>query len=116
MLVERLAAPSESDMGMFLDDQGMLAASSFAGQCDGGLTAIRALASRGSFSLLGEPGAGKTTALESIIGGIPELDAAEPGQDAVLVIALGEIADRAAFRELVTGPVLARVPAGQGET
>jgi hypothetical protein len=113
--VERFAAPSESDMEMFLDDQGMLAVPSFAGHGDGGLTAIRTLASRGSFSLLGEPGAGKTTALESIIGGIPELDAAEPCQDAVLLVPLGEIADRAAFHDLVTGPVLARVPAGQGE-
>jgi hypothetical protein len=112
VLVERFAVPSESDMGMFLDGQGMLAAPSFAGHGDGGLPAIRALASRGSFSLLGEPGAGKTTALKSIIGGIPEPDAAEPGQDAVLVVPLGEIADRSAFRELVTGPVLARVPVG----
>ena len=115
MLVERFAAPSESNMEMFLDDQGMLATPSFAGHGDDGLTAIRALAAEGSFSLLGEPGAGKTTALESIIDGIPELDAAEPGQDAVLVVPLGEIADRPAFHDLVTGPVLARVPAGQGE-
>jgi hypothetical protein len=115
VLVERFAAPSESDVEIFLDDQGMLAVPSFARHGDGGLSAIRTLAAEESFSLLGEPGAGKTTALESIISGIPELDAAEPGQDAVLVVPLGEIADRAAFHDLVTGPVLARVPAGQGE-
>jgi hypothetical protein len=66
-------------MEIFLDDQGMLAVPSFARHGDGGLTAIRTLAAEGSFSLLGEPGAGKRTALESIISGIPELDAAEPG-------------------------------------
>ena len=102
-------------MGIFLDDLGMLAAPGFAGHGDGGLTGIRALASAGSFSLLGEPGAGKTTALRSIIDGIPELDVAGPGQDAVLVVSLAEITDRAAFRDLITRPVLARIPAGQEE-
>ena len=102
-------------MGIFLDDLGMLAAPGFAGRYDGGLTEIRALASAGSFSLLGEPGAGKTTALQSIIDGIPGLDVAEPGQDAVLMLSLAEITDRAAFRDLITRPVLARIPAGHRE-
>ena len=100
-------------MGLFLDDLGMLAAPGFTGRGDGGLTATRMLASKGSFSLLGEQGAGKTTALGSIIGGIPRLDVAEPGQEAVLVVSLGEITDWTAFHNVITRPVLARVPAGQ---
>ena len=67
-------------MGIFLDGQGMLAAPGFAGHGDSGLTEIRALVGAGSFALLGEPEAGKTTALWSVIRGIPGLDAAGPGQ------------------------------------
>ena len=32
------------------------------------------------------------------------------------MVSLAEIADRAAFRDMVTGPVLARIPAGAGES
>lgn len=102
-------------MRIFLDDLGMLAAPALAGRGDGGLIEIPALVSAGSFSLLGEPGAGKTTALRSIISGISELDVAVPGQDAVLAVSLAEITDRAAFRDVITRPVLARIP-GAGRT
>jgi hypothetical protein len=115
MQVGRFAVPEGTDAGFFLDDQGMLAAAGSAGRGERGLTDIRALTSAGSFSLLAEQGVGKTTALESLISGIPELDAAEPGQDAVLAVSLTEITDRAAFADLITRPVAARIPAGQEE-
>ncbi len=102
-------------MEFFLDDLGMLATPGLAGVRDSGLIGIRALVSAGSLSLLGEPGAGKTTALRSIISGISKLDVAVPGQDAVLAVPLAEITDRAAFRDVITGPVRARIPAGQEE-
>ena len=110
--VERFAAPAAPGMGMFVDDLGMLSPPGLSFHGDGGLTGIRALACAGSLSLLGEQGAGKTTALRSLIEGISRLDAAGPGQDAVLEVPLAEVTDRAAFREMITGPVLARIPAG----
>src|ERR1017187_1010092 len=79
-----------------------------------GLTEIRALTSAGSFSLLGEQG-GRRLRWNPSFSGIPELDAAEPGQDAVLAVSLTEITDRAAFCDLVTRPVAARIPARQEE-
>ena len=69
--VERFAVPGQRDAGAFLDDLGMLEAPGYLiGQPDG-LVEVEALAGGGSFCLLGEPGAGKTTALEAIAGRLP---------------------------------------------
>ena len=69
--VERFAVPGQRDAGAFLDDLGMLEAPGYLiGQPDG-LVEVQALTGGGSFCLLGEPGAGKTTALETIVGRSP---------------------------------------------
>ena len=60
--------------------------------------------------MLGEPGAGKTTALQILVGDLPDPADATPGQPAALTVSLAEVTDRAAFRELVTRPVLTRAP------
>jgi len=105
--------PDGADVEAFLDDLGMLSAFGSAWLGDSGLAEIGTLASEGSFCLLGEQGAGKTTALRRIVHGIPELPVAKPGQDAVLTVSLGEVTEWAAFHHLITGPVVARIPAGQ---
>lgn len=97
-----------------LDDQGMLATYDFFGTPPGDLIQAATLASAGSLCLLGEPGAGKTTALQALIGDLPAPDDAALGQDATLWVSLAEVTDRAAFHELVARPVLARSPRVQG--
>jgi hypothetical protein len=67
--VDRFVVPISGQIE--LDDQGMLAAYDFLGVPRGDLIDAAALASGGSLCLLGEPGAGKTTALEALIRDLP---------------------------------------------
>lgn len=110
MHVARFAVPFRQGAEVFVDGLGMLVAPGFPVGADGDLVEVASLASVGSLCLLGEPGAGKSAALQDLVKDIPGLDDAEPGQDAVLFVPLAQIAERAAFRELVAEPVLARVP------
>lgn len=111
----RFAVPFHPAAQVPVDGLGMLVTPRFPGEGGDGLTQVASLASMGSLCLLGEPGAGKSTALRDVVMDIPTLENAEPGRDAAHFVALGEVAERAAFRELVAEPVLARVPsAGPG--
>lgn len=110
--VERFAAPRHDSAQVVLDDLGMLVAAGLAGVLGAGWLKVADLAETGSFCLLGEPGAGKTTALQGIVQGIPDADDGLAGQGAaVLWVPMAEVADSGIFRERVTDPVLDRVPA-----
>jgi hypothetical protein len=108
--VERFAVPGHWDAGVFLDDLGMLEAPGFVIGQPGGLVEVDALAEEGSFCLLGEPGAGKTTALEAIAGRPPGPDGAR--QDPVVFVPMAEVTDAAVFRERVIVPAIAGTSAG----
>ena len=110
MRVRRFAVPGQRDAGVFLDDLGMLEAPGFVIGQPGGLVEVEALAEAGSFALLGEPGAGKTIALEVITGRPGGPDGA--GQGLVLLVPMAEITDAAVFRERVIDPVTAATGAG----
>jgi hypothetical protein len=99
--VERFAVAGQRDAGAFLDDLGMLEAPGFVIGQPGGLVEVEALAGGGSFCLLGEPGAGKTTALEAIAG-----------QGRVVFVPMAEVTDAEVFRERVTVPAVAEISAG----
>lgn len=71
---------------------------------------VDALADHGSFCLLGEPGAGKTTALEAIAGRPPAPDGA--GYGSVVFVPMIEVTDAAVFRERVITPVTAETSGG----
>ena len=114
MRVERFAVPGHRDAGVFLDDLGMLEAPGFVIGQPGGLVEVEALAGEGSFCLLGEPGAGKTTALEAIAGRLPGPDGA--GQGPVVFVPMAEVTDAAVFRERVIVPALAGTSAGERVT
>lgn len=104
--VERFALPQGGGSEIVLDDLGLLATAGTTGSPGtGGLMRVADLESERSFCLLGEPGAGKTTALRSIVQGIPSVDDAEAGQDAVLWVPMGEVADSGIFREQIALPV-----------
>jgi hypothetical protein len=112
--VERFAVPGQRDTGAVLDDLGMLMAPGYLiGQPDG-LVELEALTAGGSFCLLGEPGAGKTTALETIIG----LPAGRDGdrQGLVLFVSMAEVTEAWAFREHVIVPAAAAASAGDQVT
>jgi hypothetical protein len=108
--VARFAVPFGQGAEVLVDELGMLVAPGFPGGADGDLVEVARLESAGSLCLLGEPGAGKSVALQDLVKDIPGLDDAEPGQDAALFVPLAQIAERAAFHELVAEPVLTRVP------
>jgi hypothetical protein len=108
--VKRIAVPGQRDAGVFLDDLGMLDAPGVVIGQPGGLVEVEALAVQGSFCLLGEPGAGKTTALEVIAGRLPGPDAA--GRAPVVFVPMAEVTDAAVFRERVIVPALAGASAG----
>lgn len=91
----------------------MLAAYDFLGLSRGDLIDVAALASRGSLCLLGEPGAGKTTALHALIRDLPPPEDAGANHDAAIWVSLAEVTDREAFRELVARPVQARASRDQ---
>lgn len=110
MRAKRFAVPGLQDAGVFLDDLGMLDAAEVVIGQPGGLVEVAALAEAGSFCLLGEPGAGKTTALEAITGRLRGPDAA--GQGLVVFVPMAEVTDAAGFRDQVIVPVLAGARAG----
>jgi hypothetical protein len=112
--VKRFAVPGQRDAGVFLDDLGMLEASGFVIGQPGGLVEMEALAGEGSFCLLGEPGAGKTTALEAIAGQLPGPDGA--GQAPVVFVPMAEVTDAAVFQERAIVPALAGASAGERVT
>jgi hypothetical protein len=108
-------APGESfetywDAGVFLDDLGMLEAFGFVIGRPGGLVAVEAMAAHGSLCLLGEPGAGKTTALEAIAGRLSRPDGARQGP--VVFVPMAEVTDAAVFRERVIGAASAGTSGG----
>ena len=88
----------------------MLEAPGFVIGQPGGLVKVEALAADGSFCLLGEPGAGKTTALEAIAGRLPGPDGA--GRGPVVFVPMAEVPEAAVFRERVIVPVIAGISAG----
>jgi predicted NACHT family NTPase len=106
--------PARDGVELVLDDLGMLAGGSVRA-LRSGLVDVADLAGEGSLCLLGAPGAGKTTALRSIVQEIPNVVDAQPSHDAVLAVSLGEITDSGAFLRWVTDPVLARIPAVHAE-
>jgi hypothetical protein len=65
--VERFAVPEQADAQFFLDDLGTLQPPTFLSGRAGDLVKVKALAGTGPFCLLGEPGAGKTTALRATL-------------------------------------------------
>ena len=112
--VERFAVPGQWDAGAFLDDLGMLEAPGYLiGQPDG-LVEVEALTGGGSFCLLGEAGAGKTTALETIAGGLPGRDGG--GQRHVVFVPMAEVTDAGVFRERVIVPAAAAASGGDRVT
>ena len=76
----------------------------------GGLVEVEALAEDGSFCLLGEPGAGKTTALDAIVGRLPGPDGAR--HSPVVFVPMAEVTDATVFRERVIVPAIAGTSAG----
>ena len=80
----------------------------------GGLVEVKALAADGSFCLLGEPGAGKTTALEAIAGRLPGPNGARQGP--VVFVPMAEVTDAAVFRERVIVSAIAGTSAGNRVT
>jgi hypothetical protein len=109
--VERFAVVQHEAAQIVLDELGMFTAVRGSGLPGTGLVKVADLTAKGSFCLLGEPGAGKTTALQGVVRGAVDVDRAPPGQDAVLWIPLGEVADSATFRERVTVRVLNSIAA-----
>ena len=109
MKAERFAVPGEGGAGAFLDDLGMLEVPGFVTGQLGGLVKAEALAAGGSFCLLGEPGAGKTTALEAIVARLPGPGG---GNGPVVFVPMAEITDAGVFRERVIVPVTAETNAG----
>ena len=102
--------PGQRGAGAFLDDLGMLEAPGYLiGQLDG-LVEVEALAGGDSLCLLGEPGAGKTTALETIAG----RDGG--GQGRMVFVPMAEVTDAGVFRERVIVPTAAAVSAGDRVT
>ena len=110
MSVERFAVPGEGSAGAFLDDLGMLEPPRFVTGQPGGLLKAEALAAGGSFCLLGEPGAGKTTALEAIAAQLRGPGGS--GHDPVVFVPMAEITDAGVFRERVVVPVTAETSVG----
>jgi hypothetical protein len=110
--VERFVAPGYGDAGSFLDDLGMLEAPGLLTGRAGGLVRVESLAAAGSFCLLGEPGAGKTTALEAIVERLPGSDDARSAQWAVIIVPMGEITDTMVFRDRVITPVRSEASCG----
>lgn len=111
--VERFAVAQYEATEVALDGLGMLATTGSTGIVGAGWVKVTDLAEAGSFGLLGEPGAGKTTALHAVVRGIPDVDDAGAEQGAVLWVPMAEVADSATFRERVTVPVLGRVAAAR---
>lgn len=114
-MAERFAVAQHEAAEVYLDGLGMLAAAGSSGILGTGLVKITDLAEAGSFCLLGEPGAGKTTALHAVVRGIRGVDGAQEGEDAVLWVPMAEVADSGTFRERITVPVLDRVPAAPAQ-
>jgi hypothetical protein len=112
--VERFVVPQREGAEVRLDSLGMLMAPVSAAIPGNGLLRVTDLASAGSFCLLGEPGAGKTTALGTVVRDVPDVASTGPEQDAVLTVSLAEVTDLAAFRERVCAPALARAGASGG--
>jgi hypothetical protein len=110
--VERFAVPVRDGSGAFLDDLGMLEASGLPAVRAESLAKVESLADAGSLCLLGEPGAGKTTALEAIVERIGKPDETGCREESVIVVPMGEITDAAVFRERVIVPVLDQASAG----
>ena len=102
--------PGYRDTGAFLDDLGMLEARGFVIGRPGGLVEVEALAGDGSFCLLGEPGVGKTTALEAIAGRLR--GPVCTGQGRVVFVPMAEVTDAAVFRERVIIPVVTGTSGG----
>jgi NACHT domain len=109
--VERFAVAQHDAAEIALDEMGMLAIAGSAGIAGTGLVKVSDLAHEGSFCLLGEPGAGKTTALHAVVRGVPDVDDARAGQDSVLWVPLAQVADSGTFRERVIRPIVGRVRA-----
>jgi hypothetical protein len=109
--VERFAVLGQGGAEDFLDDLGMLEAPGFLVGQAGGLVVV-ALAGKGSFCLLGEPGAGKTTALQAITEGLSGRDDSRPGPGPVVFVSMAEITSSADFRERAITPVVSRARAG----
>ena len=109
MRAERFAVPGEGGAGAFLDDLGMLEVPGFATGQPGGLVQAEALVVGGSFCLLGEPGAGKTTFLEAIAARLPGPGG---GHGPVVFVPMAEITDAGVFRERVIVPVAAETSVG----
>lgn len=91
------------------DGLGMLEAPGFVVGEPGGLVEVDALAADGPFCLLGEPGAGKTTALEAIAGHLLGMD--DAGQGSVVFVPMAEVTDAGVFRGRVIVPVTAGISA-----
>lgn len=94
---------------VILDDDGMLDVTGTRSAPSNGLLPISELRNRKSLCLLGEPGAGKTTALKTLTTGLPTLDLARRDEPAVLSVALAEVSNRQDFHELVLRPIFSRV-------
>jgi hypothetical protein len=88
----------------------MLDAPGFVTGWPGSLLKAEALAASGSFCLLGEPGAGKTTALEAIAARLRCLTSG--GHGPVVFVPMAEITDAGVFRERVIVPVTAETSVG----
>ena len=112
--VRRFAVPGQRDAGVVLDDLGMLDAPVVVIGQPGGLVEVEALAGEGSFCLLGEPGAGKTTSLEVISGRLAGPDTA--GHAPVVFVPMAEVTDAAVFQERVIVPTLTGASAGDHVT
>lgn len=93
--VERFAVAQHEATEVALDSLGMLASAGAAGMLGTGWVRVTDLAEAGSFALLGEPGAGKTTALHAVVRGIPDVDDAGAEQGGVLWVPMAEVADSA---------------------
>jgi len=110
MKVKRFAVPEQRDAGTFLDDLGMLEAPGYLIGHRDGLIEVDALAAGGSFCLLGEPGAGKTTALEAVTGQPSE------NQGRLVFVRMAEVTDVHVFQKRAIEPSAAAVAAGERVT
>lgn len=106
--------PGQRGAGAFLDDLGMLMTPAYLIGQPNGLVEVEALTGGDSLCLLGEAGAGKTTALETIADRVPAGNAG--GQGTVVFVSMAEVTEASVFRDLVIAPAAGAAGAGDRVT